>query len=143
MGDLLGVGRRPGDRPERRRLPTQANAAGHGIRETAASSGGQTFDSLANIVAIDDSGEVAPIVLELGKGAESRLQWMNDAHDTMLVVFKGAPIGVLVPPGQYSVAHRVCLTCPDGDYEYSVLRMTKGAPTSVRVPTEPRVRVGG
>jgi hypothetical protein len=105
---------------------------------------GPEQDQFARQGAIDDSGKVAPGTIELSKSAGDRVQWKNNSRDTMVVYLIDAPIGELIPPGRFSISHRVCVTCSTGFYGYVVRRLVSGLPErpSAGAPTEPQIGVG-
>ena len=107
-------------------------------------SSGPEQDPFARLGAIDDSGKVEPGTIELSKRAGDRVQWRNDSRDTMVVYLMDAPIGELIPPGKFSIPHRVCVSCSTGFYPYVVRRMVSGLPErpSAGAPTEPQFGVG-
>jgi hypothetical protein len=106
--------------------------------------GGQAVDSLATPAAIDDSGRVEPGTINLSKSAGSRVQWRNNSSDTVMIILKDSHVAELVPPGQLSASHRVCLSCEKGFYPYVLKRMDKGLVKDFPSgpPTEPQVGVG-
>jgi hypothetical protein len=104
---------------------------------------GQAVDSFAVPAAIDDSGMVVPGTIHLSKKAGDRVQWKNNSRDTMLIVLQDSHVAELVPPGQLSASHRVCLTCEEGVYSYVIWRMVNGVPMKKGPPTEPQLSVGG
>lgn len=102
------------------------------------------LDTHAQLATISDSCVVTPGTIYLSKSRGDRVQWQNNARETLFVLFKQTATGLLVPPGRSSTSHRVCAVCDTGKYEYSVVRMVKGVPTPVKGvgPTEPQIGVG-
>jgi len=70
--------------------------------------------------------KVVPVSQDLSKGAKDVVQWRNDAGEDVMVIFDGAPVGMLIHAHGWSAPSPVCVTCDKGNFPYKIYHQMGG-----------------
>ena len=99
---------------------------------------GPALDPSATLITIDAAFNVDPAIVEAKKSESTKLQWVNNSNETVILTFDGAPGGMTLPAGAYSYVWQV-----NPDASESLKGYSLSVPTSGDLPPgSPAVDVG-